>query len=62
MPIVNCDSLQFFKTLKVGTAFPTAADFEKAEHLLFGIAEPGQFFSAGRICSAIQKSKKSGLF
>lgn len=53
-PIVNCDSLQFFKTLKIGTAYPSEEDFKKAEHLLFGCAEAGEFFSAGEYVRRFQ--------
>lgn len=47
LPIVNSDSLQFFSSLKIGTAYPSPKDFNKAEHLLFGVAQAGEFFSAG---------------
>lgn len=52
--IVNCDSLQFFKSLKIGTAYPADEDFLKAEHLLFGVADAGQFFSAGEFIRAFE--------
>lgn len=53
-PIVNCDSLQFFKTLRIGTAYPSDDDFKRAEHLLFGIADAGAFFSAGEFIREFQ--------
>lgn len=53
-PIVNCDSQQFFKSLKIGTAYPSDDDFKRAEHILFGIAEAGSFFSAGEFIREFQ--------
>lgn len=45
--IVNCDSLQFFKDLKIGTAYPSEQDFQKVPHDLFGICNLGEEFTAG---------------
>ncbi len=59
LPIVNCDSLQFFKTLKIGTAYPSDQDLSRAEHLLFGIAEAGTFFSAGQFVREFENLRAS---
>ena len=45
--IVNCDSLQFYKDLKKGTAYPTLSDFEVVKHHLFGVVSLGTRFTAG---------------
>lgn len=45
--IINCDSLQFFKDLRVGTAYPSDADMQKVPHRLFGICGLGEDFTAG---------------
>lgn len=52
--IVNCDSLQFFKELKIGTAFPKEEDFKRAPHSLFGVAEVHEPFSAGEFVRRFQ--------
>lgn len=52
--IVNCDSLQFFKELKIGTAFPKDEDFKRAPHSLFGVAEVHEPFSAGEFVRRFQ--------
>lgn len=45
--IINADSLQFFKDLKIGTAFPSQDDLNRAPHLLYGICGLGEEFTAG---------------
>ena len=45
--IVNCDSLQFYKDLKKGTAYPTLSDFKAVKHHLFGVVSLGTRFTAG---------------
>lgn len=45
--ILNCDSLQFYKRLDVGTAKPSPQDRAAVPHLLFDIAGPGEVLTAG---------------
>ena len=45
---VSCDALQIYRGLETLTAAPTAAERERLEHRLVGIADPGEEFSAGR--------------
>lgn len=45
--ILNCDSLQFFKSLEIGTAKPSLADFKRVPHYLFNIVDEGRAFTAG---------------
>jgi tRNA dimethylallyltransferase len=55
LPIVNCDSLQFYSDLRIGTAYPSELDFKQAPHLLFGIAKAGDYFSAGEFIRQFSK-------
>lgn len=45
--IVNCDALQIYRGLDVGTAKPNAEDRRRVEHLLFDLKDPTERFSAG---------------
>lgn len=45
--IVNCDSLQIYRGLDIGTAKPTPAERTAAPHHLIDILEPWQLYSAG---------------
>jgi tRNA dimethylallyltransferase len=45
--ILNCDSLQTYKRLDIGTAKPTAAEQKRVPHFMFDILEPGQVLTAG---------------
>ncbi|MCO5113872.1 MAG: tRNA (adenosine(37)-N6)-dimethylallyltransferase MiaA [Bdellovibrionaceae bacterium] len=53
--IINSDSLQFFKDLKIGTAYPSEADFEKVPHHLFGICDLEEEFTAGEFVRRYHK-------
>lgn len=46
--IVNCDSMQMYRRLSIGTAKPTADDRRKVPHHLYDTIEPDQHYSAGR--------------
>ena len=46
--IVNCDSMQMYRRLSIGTAKPTAEDRRKVPHHLYDIIDPDQHYSAGR--------------
>lgn len=44
--VLNCDSLQIYKRLDIGTAKPSTADFQAAPHLLFNKIEPPNVLTA----------------
>ncbi len=46
--IINADSRQFFKYMKIGTASPTDEDTKKVPHHLYNILEPDETINAGR--------------
>jgi tRNA dimethylallyltransferase len=45
--IVNCDSLQMMRYLRVGTAKPGPDEMSRVPHHLFDFLEPDQLYSAG---------------
>ncbi|MBX3040779.1 MAG: tRNA (adenosine(37)-N6)-dimethylallyltransferase MiaA [Bdellovibrionaceae bacterium] len=45
--IVNCDSIQLYKDVKIGSGLPSEADFARAEHRLYAYVEPPQEMTAG---------------
>lgn len=45
--ILNCDSVQCYKDLDVGTAKPTAHEREIVKHFMFDIRQPGEILTAG---------------
>lgn len=45
--ILNCDSLQVYKRLDIGTAKPTPSERKEVPHFLFDICEPGSSLTAG---------------
>ncbi len=58
--IVNCDSMQLYKRLDIGTAKPSAEERALVPHHLYDLLEPDEVYSAGRymiearqVCSAI---------
>lgn len=44
--IINCDSRQIYREMRIGTAHPTAKEMAQAPHHLFSIITPEQTFSA----------------
>jgi tRNA dimethylallyltransferase len=46
--IINADSMQLYRDLRILTARPAAADEARARHRLFGILDAGQAASVGR--------------
>lgn len=46
--IVSCDSRQFFRELKIGTAAPTEAQMQRAKHHLVGNLSIFDYYSCGR--------------
>lgn len=49
--IINADSRQIYEGLPLLTAQPTACDFEKAPHKLYGVLHPNDPCSAGLWCA-----------
>lgn len=45
--ILNCDSLQTYRRLDIGTAKPTRAEQKQVPHFLFDILNPGEVLTAG---------------
>lgn len=45
--IINCDSIQLFKSVDIGSAKPSAEEFQKVPHFLFDYVPPGQEMTAG---------------
>lgn len=39
-PIINCDSVQVYKELNIGTAKPSSNELRRAQHFLFDYVEP----------------------
>lgn len=45
--ILNCDSIQVYQRLRVGSSLPTEAEFAQAPHHLYAFVEPGRELDAG---------------
>lgn len=45
--ILNCDSLQFYQRMDIGTAKPTLAERARVPHFLFDMVPPGEVLTAG---------------
>src|SRR5665213_2996418 len=45
--ILNCDSLQTYQRLDIGTAKPTFEERAQVPHFLFDILDPGEVLTAG---------------
>jgi tRNA dimethylallyltransferase len=48
--IINADSMQVYRDLRIITARPTAAEEERAPHRLYGHVDAAENFSVGRWC------------
>ncbi len=46
--IINCDSLQLYRELRIGTGKPSASETGAVPHHLYDFLDPDQFYSAGR--------------
>lgn len=46
--VVNCDSMQLYRKLNIGTAKPTDRQRSLVPHHLFDVIEPDEVYSAGR--------------
>ena len=49
--VVNCDSMQIYKYMDIGTAKPTEAEKQGIVHHMIDVAEPDEDFSVGRYCA-----------
>ncbi len=46
--IVNCDAMQVYRGLDIGTAKPSLEDRKRVPHHLYDLIDPADFYSAGR--------------
>jgi tRNA dimethylallyltransferase len=62
--IINSDSMQVYRDLRIITARPTAADEQRAPHRLYGHVDAAENFSVGRWCreaaAALAAAKDEG--
>jgi tRNA dimethylallyltransferase len=63
--IINCDSMQMYRLLEIGTAKPTPQQRAEIPHHLYDLLDPEEYFGAGRymvearkVCQQISKSQK----
>ena len=49
--IVNCDSIQLYCQLEIGTGQPTNEQRRLVPHHLYGVIDPDEYYSAGRYMS-----------
>ena len=66
--IVNCDSMQMYRLLEIGTAKPTPEQRTEIPHHLYDLLDPDEYFSAGRymvearkVCQKIVESENIPL-
>jgi tRNA dimethylallyltransferase len=62
--IINADSMQVYRDLRIITARPTAADEARVPHLLYGHVDAAENYSVGRWCvdaqAAIAETRRAG--
>jgi tRNA dimethylallyltransferase len=62
--IINADSMQVYRDLRIITARPTVADEERVPHLLYGHVDAAENYSVGRWCvdarAAIAETQRAG--
>ena len=46
--IVNCDSVQMYRSIEIGSAKPAPEQRRQVPHHLYDLLDPDQYFSAGR--------------
>jgi tRNA dimethylallyltransferase len=56
--IVNADSMQVYRDLRIITARPTLEDEERVPHRLYGFVDAAEDYSVGRWCRDVEKSLK----
>src|SRR2546426_6451784 len=62
--IINADSMQVYRDLRIITARPTPAEEARAPHLLYGHVDAGENYSVGRWCldaaAALAEAERGG--
>src|SRR5678816_3545705 len=58
--IINADSMQVYRDLRIITARPTAAEEERAPHRLYGHIDAAENFSVGRWCQEAAAASARG--
>jgi tRNA dimethylallyltransferase len=66
--IINADSRQVYRDLRIITARPTAADEQRAPHRLYGHVDAAENFSVGRWCreaaaalAAVERERRTAI-
>jgi tRNA dimethylallyltransferase len=54
--VVNADSMQVYRDLRVITARPSPEDDARVPHMLYGTVDAGENYSVGRWCRAVAKA------
>jgi tRNA dimethylallyltransferase len=54
--IINADSMQVYRELRILTARPSAADEARAPHALYGFVPAAESYSAGRYASDVKRA------
>jgi tRNA dimethylallyltransferase len=54
--VINCDSMQVYRDLRIITARPSPAEEDAAPHLLFGTVDAAENWSAGRWLNDVRKA------
>ncbi len=57
-PIVNCDSLQVYRKVNIGTAKPTLAEMKSVPHYLFDFVEPPETLTAADYLEEVKKNQE----
>lgn len=50
--VVNCDSMQIYKYMDIGTAKPTEEEMQGIRHHMIDVAEPWEDYSVSRYCES----------
>ena len=62
--VVNADSMQVYRDLRIITARPSAAEEARAPHRLYGHVDAAENYSVGRWCqdirAALEEAKTAG--
>ena len=48
--VVNCDSMQIYRRMNIGTAKPTAQEMDGIPHHMIDVADPDEDYSVSRYC------------
>jgi tRNA dimethylallyltransferase len=62
--VINADSMQVYRDLRIITARPTPAEVARVPHLLYGHVDAGENYSVGRWCvdvnAALAQTRRAG--